>query len=474
MTIDQWISDAAAKAPDRCALEFDGVTISYRAFADAIDARVAALRQRGIGHGDRVAWYGLNHPDVFELLFACARIGAIFVPLNWRLADEEIATIVNNCAPSAIFWDDAFGDRARALPVFDPARRTAEKAVRATDPLLIVYTSGSTGRPKGAVLAQDALIANAAMAIHAHGLTADDMVLNVLPLFHVGGLNILPTPAFSIGASVLLHRAFEPAAMVADLRRVQAAITVPTVLSAVLATPGWADADLSALRCLSIGSTDVPMGLIRAVHRRNIPLLQVYGATETAPFAIYQTHADAMATEGSIGRQGACEIRLVTGDGRDAKTGEPGEIWVRGRNILKTYWNDPDETAAAMSDGWFKTGDIATLDAAGQFYFADRIKHIIISGGENIYPAEIERILRTHPSVAELAVVGVPDPKWGETPVVVAVRAAPVEEADLLSMLTGVLARYKHPRRVVFVDALPRNPMGKVVADRVRDLLTNG
>ena len=334
---------------------------------------------------------------------------------------------------------------------------------------MIVYTSGSTGQPKGVVLAQDAVIANAAMSVEAHGLTPEDTVLNVLPIFHVGGLNILPTPAFSIGASVMLHPSFDPAAMVRDLGRVQAAITVPTVLNALLALPEWAAADLCALRCLSIGSTDVPMGLIRQVHARGIPLVQIYGATETAPFAIYQTHADAMATEGSIGREGtACAIRLVTAEGQDAGIGQPGEIWVRGTNILRRYWNDPVLTAQAITDGWFHTGDVATCDAQGQYHFADRIKHIIISGGENIYPAEIERLLRVHPAIAEVAVVGVPDAKWGETPVVVAVRCADVGEAELLAMLDGSLARYKHPRRVIFVDALPRNAMGKVRADAVR------
>ena len=439
--------------------------------AEAIDRMVNELRERGVGHGDRVAWYGLNHPEVFILLFACARIGAIFVPLNWRLAADEIRQIVADCEPSAIYCDETFEDQARSLPLAQPTGDTATQA-QTSDPLLIVYTSGSTGTPKGVVLAQDAVIANAKMSVDAHGLTPDDTVLNVLPTFHVGGLNILPTPAFSIGATVLLHPSFDPKAMLMDLERVQTAITVPTVLSALLAIPEWESADLSNLRCLSIGSTDVPMDLIKAVHARGIPLLQIYGATETAPFAIYQTYQDAMQTEGSLGKKGLCDIRLVTPGGTDASTGEPGEIWVRGPNTLLEYWQDPDLSAKAFEDGWFKTGDVATCDAAGQYFFADRIKHIIISGGENIYPAEIERILRTHPNIAELSVVGIPDPKWGETPVVVAVKSGEVTQADLLAKLDGALARYKHPKSVVFVDSLPRNAMGKVQSDRVKKLAT--
>jgi len=212
------------------------------------------------------------------------------------------------------------------------------------------------------------------------------------------------------------------------------------------------------------------MTLIRSVHERGIPLLQIYGATETAPFAIYQTHEDAIDTEGSLGRKGTCDIRLVKPDGEDASIGEPGEIWVQGPNTLLEYWQDPELTAEAIENGWFKTGDVATSDEQGQYFFADRIKHIIISGGENIYPAEIERILRKHPNIIELSVVGVPDPKWGETPVVVAVRSGDVEECNLLATLNGALARYKHPKSVVFVDSLPRNSMGKVQTDLVKKL----
>lgn len=474
MTIDRWITDGAAAHPGKPALILGDEALGYGAMAGAIDGMAAELRGRGLGHGDRVAWYGLNHPDVFVLLFACARIGAVLVPLNWRLATEEIAQIVRDCRPAAICHDETFADRARDLPVSEPEGDPARQA-ETGDPLLIVYTSGSTGRPKGVVLAQDAVIANAIMSVAAHGLTPDDTVLNVLPVFHVGGLNILPTPALSVGASVILHPAFDPVAMVRDLQGVQAAITVPTVLDAVMATPEWQTADFSGLRCLSIGSTDVPLDMIRRVHARGIPLLQIYGATETAPFAIHQTHADAMETEGSLGRAGAaCEIRLVTPEGAEAATDQPGEIRVRGANTLLRYWNDPDLTARTIADGWFRTGDVASRDARGQYYFRDRIKHIIISGGENIYPAEIERILRTHPAVAELVVVGIPDPKWGETPVVVAVRSGMVEAGDLLAMLDGRLARYKLPRLVVFVETLPRNAMGKVRTDAVRDMVRDG
>lgn len=477
MTIDRWIVDAAARWPDRPALVFGGETLGYAAFADRIADRTADLAAAGVARGDRVAWYGLNHPEVFVLLFACARAGAMLVPLNWRLAEAEVAAIVDNCAPRLVFHDAAFAGAARrlgprAVAAGDRigAGTEAAGAGKGEDPILLVYTSGSTGRPKGAVLTQDALAANAAMSVDCHGLTPGDAVLNVLPLFHVGGLNILPTPAFSIGATVHLHERFDAAAAVGALQRVQCAIVVPTVLQAMLAAPGWAGADLRGLRALSIGSTDVPVDLIQAVRARGVPVLQIYGATETAPFAIYQRPDDAEVV-GSIGRAGCgCDIRLVTADGAEADVGEPGEILVRGRNVMREYWRDPVQTAGALRDGWFRTGDVARRDAQGRYWFADRIKHVIISGGENIYPAEIERALRGHPAIREVAVVGRPDPKWGAIPVAVAAARGALTLEDLRGWLDGRLARYKLPRALYLVDALPRNAMGKVVAAEVRAL----
>ena len=482
MTIDAWIIQAAARTPHKCAIEFHDQALSYQQFAELISVRAAQLTDQGIGRGDRIGWLGFNHPEVFVLLFAAARLGAMLVPLNWRLSDVELATILADCAPRLVFHDDDMGARANDLaPVqaqaiwpqtHDLAARDLPDSASKSDPLMIVYTSGSTGTPKGVVLTQAALKANAKMSIQAHDLRPDDTVLNVLPLFHVGGLNILPTPAFSIGATVLLHKIFDPVAMIEDLGRAQAAITVPTVLAAVMAQPEWDRADLSHLRVLSIGSTDVPRSMIDAVHTREVPVVQIYGATETSPLAIYQTPDTAMATAGSIGRTGcACQIRLVGPDGIDVKNDMAGEVWVKGDNTVHSYWHDPALTAASVDQGWYKTGDMARRDTAGNYWFADRLKHIIISGGENIYPAEIERVLRTHPAVKEVAVVGQADAKWGETPVAVIVADEAIAQAEILQFLQGKLARYKLPSRVVSVNALPRNAMGKVVAADVKQML---
>ncbi len=480
MTIDRWIDSTAARTPGKPALAFEGGGMTYAELASRIDARARGLAANGIDRGDRVAWYGLNHPEIFVLLFACARLGAILVPINWRLAQAEVAEIIADCQPGLMIHDRHFREQALALPGIrvaavdnglpagSPDRR---REALEDDPLLLVFTSGSTGKPKGVVLTQSALSCNAEMSIEAHRMGPDASVLNVLPLFHVGGLNILPTPAFSVGATVMLHERFDPDAACAALQEATHAITVPTVLQAIIDSDGWKSADLSSLLSISIGSTDVPVSLIQAVQSRGVPVTQIYGATETGPLAIYQQVDEAIATTGSIGRAGSkCGVRLIR-DGQDAVDGEPGEIWVKGGNVTKEYWRNPDLTASAFQDGWFRTGDVARRDENGLYWFVDRIKHVIISGGENIYPAEIERILRDVSGVLEVAVVGRNDPKWGETPVAVVVADDGISSDHILGSLHGRIARFKHPKTVVFVDALPRNAMGKVVTAELRALV---
>ncbi len=481
MTIDSWVAAAAALTPRKPAILAGSDSLSYRDLATRIDRRALGLAGAGVSRGDRVAWYGMNHPEVFVLLFACARIGAIFVPLNWRMAEGEIATIVADCAPRLLVHDGNFRDESRALPdvpvasvddPMQPAPPGPQEAGQAA-PVLLVYTSGATGSPKGVLLTQKALACNAAMSIEAHGLQPGSRVLNVLPTFHVGGLNILPVPAFRVGATVVLHERFDPAAACGTLGAVTHAITVPTVLQEIVGDCGWKNTDLSGLRTISIGSTDVPLPLIEAVQSRGLPVIQIYGATETGPLAIYQRVDEAFETTGSIGRAGSkCAVRLVR-DGADAADGMPGEIWVRGDNVMTEYWQNPGLTAEALKDGWFRTGDIARRDGRGFYWFLDRIKHVIISGGENIYPAEIERILRNVPGIAEVAVVGRPDRKWGESPVAVVAADHGMSEDAVLAPLDRRIARYKHPKSVVFVEALPRNAMGKVAVDRVRALIAD-
>ena len=497
--IDSIVAAHAAQQPHRPAIAFQDTELTYAGLEAEVARMAGWLTAVGVGRGDRVALYAHNHPESFVTLLAVSRIGALMVPLNWRLSEAELAWQIAHSAPALILHGPEFAAIATGLTAatgcqcqeisgtLDAARAghaMAETGASgdAAAELLVVYTSGTTGRPKGAVLAQPAMIANAVMSHHAYAMTADDVVLNLLPLFHVGGLNIQPLPALLLGAQVVIAPAFDPGEALAAIerRRITQVTVVPTVLSALLTHPGWDKARLDSLRMIAIGSTDVPVPMIAAVHDRGVPVVQVYGATETAPTAIYQTADIAFDTAGSIGRAGcACEIRIIGPDGADLPDGEVGEIWVRGANILTRYWRDEAATAAAITDGWFHTGDMARIDGDGLYWFADRLKHVIISGGENIYPAELERVLRDLPGLKEFAVVGRDDERWGQVPVVVAVAGGtpssdPVDRAAVLTHFDGRLARFKHPKDVLFVAALPRNALGKVVAADVRALLAGG
>jgi fatty-acyl-CoA synthase len=483
--IHRWIEGHARHTPGATALRFEGKAISYAALAAAVDARAAALAARGVGRGDRVAFLGANHPAQLVLLFACARLGAVQVPLNWRLAPPELRWILEDCGASAVFalTETEALARAAAPPgcaVLDaeeaapaPAAPSALASGAEDDPVLLVYTSGTTGRPKGAVLDQRALLFNALNGIHLQALCAADRVLTVLPMFHVGGLNIQTTPALLAGAEVVLHRRFDAGAFLeaCAAERPTLSLLVPAVMEALVAHPGWAAADLSSLRAVGAGSSEIPLPLIAAFHARGIPVQQIYGATETGPIAIGQTRAEALAAPGSIGRAALhAEARIALPDGTPAPAGTAGEIEVRGPGVARFYWN---AAAAATAEafrpgGWFATGDVGRLDEEGRFWFADRLKHVIISGGENIYPAEVERVLRTAPGVREGTVCGRPDPRWGEVPVAVVVPGPDFDAACVLRHFDGQLARFKHPRVVVTVAALPRTALGKVQLAEVR------
>lgn len=443
----------------------------------------ATLSALGVQPGDRVAHLGKNSAALLILLFACARMGCVLMPLNWRLSGKEWAWMLDDAAPRVLLTLHGYQTQAAELgvPTYDLgaliARGSADDRVpdtgRGGDDLLLVYTSGSTGRPKGAVHGQDAVWANAqfSAAMHDYNLGGrQDRVLTILPMFHVGGLAIQTLSALLSGAQVRVMTAFEPNQMAALHESFKPTLTlhVPATLQAMLALPAWSGLDLSDLRAVAIGSTDVPLGLISALQDRGIPALQVYGATESGPISIFQTVDQALAQPGSIGTAPrGVEIKLRNASGAQPGLNEPGEILIKAPNLASRYW--PDKPLID-NDGFWASGDVASVDAQGVYWFRDRLKNVVISGGENIYPAEIERVLRGIAGIADCCVVGVPSARWGQTPVAVIEGEARALE-PIQKQLSDELARYKHPRRIIFVDALPRNAMGKVVRDDVRALV---
>lgn len=496
-SIAGWIERHAALVPERAAITADGRVESYAALAQRISQLAHWLAvEQGLAAGSRVAWLGHNRADLLALLFACAQTQCLLVPLNWRLSSAELKAVLDDADAALVIVDvscrervDAFIDRRLAcrgfelagvasMPLPGAAPTLVASDVAPATPVLLVYTSGTTGQPKGAVLTQEAVLFNALNSVHMHGMTASDRILTVLPMFHVGGLNIQTLPALYCGAEVILEARFEPAATLARINDSQPSLTtlVPATIAALMAEPGWPQCALGSLRSITTGSTDVPVSMIAAVHERGVPVIQIYGATETGPVAIYQTEPEALSTVGSIGRAGLhTEIRLVDGDGGDVATDVVGEILVRGPHVASGYWDSAGGNIAPFADGWFATGDAARCDANGLYWFADRLKHVIISGGENIYPAELERILASSDLVREAAVVGRPDPRWGEVPVVVAVRRDEnIDEAAVLGLFDDRIARYKRPHGVVFTDELPRTALGKVAVPVLREQVLNG
>ena len=496
----EWIDRHAAATPAKTAIRFGSRDISYAELAQQVERLASALAAAGVKRGSCTAYLGYNSPDMLALLFACARLGALFMPLNWRLAAPEHRQMLEDCPPGALFVEPDFLAQTEAiLPATGGPRRIAMGSPRAgwqawddflsagtggtpraaadpQTPLLVCYTSGSTGKPKGVLLSQNALAWNADNSADMHDLTPEDRILTTLPLFHVGGLNNQTTPALAAGATVVLHPRFdvEAAFDAIERERITLTVLVPAQLDMLMAHPRWPSADLSSLRSITTGSTIVQERLIRAVNARGVPMIQVYGSTETCPIAVYIKAIDAERKAGSTGKAAAhCRMRLIDDLGRDVAPGASGEILIQGPNVMLGYWNDPEASAEALREGWFHSGDMGHLDAEGYLYVDGRKKEMIISGGENIYPAEVENVLLDCPDIAEASVVGKPDPRWGE--VVVAVVAPKegrrLEQAQVLRLFEGRIARYKHPREVVFVGQLPRTALGKIRKEDVRRMV---
>jgi acyl-CoA synthetase (AMP-forming)/AMP-acid ligase II len=486
----------AAQTPGAPCLTFMGETLSFFEM-DARASRVAnALSARGVAPGDRVAIIARNAPAHFELLFGCAKAGAIFLPINWRLSAREIAGILADAAPSLLIFEEdlqyllaetASPPDRLALAAYPRWRDSAssEDAARQAapeDPLLILYTSGTTGLPKGAVLSHDNLSYLSRMAQELWGFTASSVNLVVSPLFHIGGIGYAMTGLSQGGETVLMQQVV-PTEIIAAISesRVTHGLFVPTVIQMLLEVPGVAEMDFSSIDRIFYGAA--PIG--EAVLRRAIAVFgcgfsHVYGMTETAGTVVTLAPEDHDPV-GPLGhRLRSCGLPMPWNElavfdpatGKPVPTGEVGEIRIRSKVNMLGYWNKPDETAKTITpDGWLCTGDAAWQDADGYVYIHDRFKDMIVSGGENIYPTEIENALYEHPGVAAVAVIGVPHERWGETPCAfVVTRAGPQPtEADLISFTRERLAHYKCPTSVAFVTALPQNASGKILKKEMRD-----
>ena len=521
--VGSWIARRARRTPGRIAVIHAGDRLSYAGLHDRITALAHGLRGLGAGRGDRVAYLGPNHPAFLETLFAAGTLGAILVPLNTRLAVPELARHLTDSGARALIYGAGQAQAAAALREAAPALRDVvalgepaggelsyqgllagggpeiDEPVSRDDPFLIMYTSGTTGGAKGATLSHGNITWNAINVVVDADFRQDEIALVVAPLFHTAALNMLCLPTILKGGAVLIEPGFEPgrALDLIESQKVTSLFGVPAVYDAMAAHPRWAEADLSSLRMLLCGGAPVPEATIRGYTGRGLAFIQGYGMTETSPGALL---LDAAHVESKAGSAGVphffTDVRVVHPDLTPTAVGETGEIVVSGPNVMQGYWNQPEATAGAVLtrggtalsgghpraldgpgtprgiDGtWLRSGDAGTTDEDGYVFVVDRIKDMIISGGENIYPAEVENVLRDHPAVADCGVIGVPDARWGEVgrAVVVLRPGAAVTEAELLAFLDGKIARFKIPKSVRFSGELPRTGTGKILKKRLRE-----
>jgi fatty-acyl-CoA synthase len=470
------LSSQAEQRGASAALRFEGQCTSYAQLATQAQAMAAALQTSGVQRGDRVAWLGLNHPLQIALLFACAGVGAIAMPLNYRLATPELERILRDGQPALLVHDSVWQEAAQNLgksctiPLQDLQALLEEglklspanmEQGQADDGALLVYTSGTTGLPKGAVHTQRNLCTNMAIAGKNTAVSATDLIASMLPLFHVGGLCIQTLPALMAGACVNLHARFDAGAALQSFAQDKPTLTlqVPATMRALIEHPDWASTDLSSLRAVWAGSSVLPANLIEAFHARGIPVCNVYGSTETGPFSIALGSAQAFSHVGSCGWPASDDVHVKL----ESASQGVGEICIRAPNVAMCYWPD---LPLKDAEGWFHTGDLARQDADGSYWVVGRAKDMLISGGENIYPAEIENLLAAQSGVLECAVIGLPDAKWGEVVAACVVLAPGADSAlmqeQLSQALSSQLARYKLPRQWYFLPSLPKTALGKV------------
>ncbi len=490
----------AARSPERAITVFEGQVTTYRDMATRAMALAAGLHERGVGPGQVVALLSYNCPEFLETVFAANYLGAIAMPINWRLAAAEVRYILEHSEARAIVCDEALMDLANEATVgmeSDLVRSciapeatpgwTTLGALRAGAPSVdrvpidaddvhrLMYTSGTTGRPKGVMITH----ANLAWKNFAHlvefGFNADDLGLACGPLYHVGALDLTTTTLIAAGATTIIHRTFDAAAVVEELERSKVTVVwlAPAMVNAIMALPDVEQRDLSSVRVIINGGEKMPIPLIERIQRvfPSAWFADAYGLTETVSGDTFLDRDHIVKKLGSVGR--SCvhlELQVWDDQGQPVPAGDRGEIVMRGPKIFKGYWRDAEATERAFAGGWFHTGDIGVLDDDGYLFIVDRLKDMIVSGGENIAGSEVERVLYEHDAVLEVAVVGRPDERWGEVPVAfVVLRAGTAATADeLIAHCGGQLAKFKVPKAVTFLEALPRNPSGKVLKRDMR------
>lgn len=473
MTVGRWLGDRARNTPSRTAIDYDGRLVPYAELDAGADAFAGAFAAAGLKRGDRVATLTGNSPEHVMVFFACARLGLILLPLSWRLSPAELRYQLDDAEPALFLVEDAYDEAGVAtghaferlvLEVGVRPQDLSAEDVSEEDGLLLIYTSGTTGKPKGALLTHANCFWTNVGFDAATGVHGDDVVLQLLPQFHVGGWNVQSLLAWLKGATVLLERQFDAGRVLRliEEKRVTTMMGVPPIYLFLAQHPDFTQADLSSLERVVVGGAPMPEPLLETWAARGTAIVQGYGLTEAAPNVLCLAPEDAVRKLGYAGKP----YPFV-----DVRLGDDDELQVRGPNVFPGYWRNPEATRDAFTaDGWLRTGDVAECDDEGCYRIKGRLKDMYISGGENVYPAEVEAVLHEHPRVLDAAVVGRPDERWGEVGVAFVVAESATEE-ELIDWCAARLARFKVPTSVRFVAEVPRNSLGKIQKQQLPDLV---
>ena len=479
----KYLIDHKKNDPDKISIISENNEITYRKLLKLIDLlEIYLVNNLNIKENDRIAILSTNRIEYIILLYASAKIGSSLVPINWRLTDYEIENILNEVKPKVLFsekefikenhnilkitklnvvdinFNNSFYSKIKNKNINNNSIKKIKNNINKT--ILIIYTSGTTGKPKGAMLTQKALFYNNLNSIHMHQFNKKDIILTVIPLFHVGGLNIQTIPALHIGATVILLKKFDIIQTIKFIKRYRPTYTVfvPSILKEIVKLNNW-KSKLNSLKAITTGSTIVSPELIETYEKKSIKIIQVYGSTETCPIAICQNINDERKPYGNIGKP-ALKTKIKLFSNNNSKY---GEIGVKGLNLFSGYWNNKKNSKEYLNNGWFMTGDIAEKNKDNKYFILGRNKDLIISGGENIYPAEVERIINQVKNIEESAVIGIPDDKWEEVPIAfIKIKNKSYSSNEVFQTMKTKLARYKIPKKIITIDEVPKNALGKI------------
>ncbi|TCS93919.1 acyl-CoA synthetase [Hazenella coriacea] len=482
ITVD-WISSRDRLTPTQVAVvdAENGQRWTYQEMNQRAKSLAAFFRQQGIGKGDRIALFSPNDVSYFDVLFACAKIGAIFVPFNWRLSVRELIGIVEDCAPKLLIYHRQYESLAIQLPIetkwsLEQLHHTyleetislpIQFDILPTDPWMILYTGGTTGKPKGAVLTHESVYWNAINTVLTWDLSSVDVTPVYMPMFHTGALNALSIPILYAGGTVVIARRFLVDDVYDVIQREQCTIIlmVPTMYHLFIQSSRFAATSFPTMRVFLSGGAPCPHVIYDAFQAKGIAFKEGYGLTEAGPNNFQIEPEIASQKKGSVGLPMFFnEIQLVSNGKVIEGSNQVGELWLKGGHLFTEYWKNPQATDEVWHDQWFRTGDLGKRDADGYYYIVGREKDMIVTGGENVYPLEVELVLSEHPEVEEISVVGIPDAHWGEivAAAIVPVRGKKIEIEDLDGFCSKKLGRYKVPKKFIFLDELPKTMVGKI------------